>query len=66
MDEAENQVNDKEHKEAKNNQSEQKEERRIQNNEDSINSLSDKLKRPNIHIMGVPEGQEKEQEIGNL
>ena len=41
----------------------QKEERRLQNNEDSINSLSDKLKRPNIHIMGVPEGQEKEQEI---
>ena len=35
MDEAKNQINDLEHKEAKNNQSEQKEENRIQKNEDS-------------------------------
>ena len=46
-------------------QSEQKE-RRIQINEDSISSLWDKFKRSNIHIIGVPEGEEKEQEIGNL
>ena len=46
-------------------QSEQKE-RRIQINEDSISSLWDNFKRSNIHIIGVPEGEKKEQEIGNL
>ena len=65
MDEAENQINDLEHKEAKNNQSEQQE-KRIQKNVDSISSLWDNFKRSNIHIIGVPEGEEKEQEIGNL
>ena len=39
VDEAENQINDLEHKEAKNNQSEQQEEKRIQKNEDSVSSL---------------------------
>ena len=38
MGEAENQVNDLEHEEAKNNQSEQQEERRIQKKEDSVRS----------------------------
>ena len=38
VDEAENQINDLEHKEAHNNQSEQQE-KRIQKNEDSINIL---------------------------
>ena len=33
---------------------------------DSISSLWDNFKRFNIHIIGVPEGEEKEQEIGNL
>ena len=54
-----------EHKETKNNQSEQ-EEKRNQNNEDSINSLWDNFKHTNIHIVGVPEGEEKEQGIRNL
>ena len=65
LDEDENQTNDLEHKEAKNNQSEQQE-KRIKKNEDSISSLWDNFKRSNIHIIGVPEGEEKEQEIGNL
>ena len=64
--EAENQINDLEHKEAKNNHSEQQEEKRIQNNADSVRSLWDNFKRSNIHIIWVPEGEEKEQEIGNL
>ena len=66
VDEAKNQINDLEHKETKNNQSEQQEEKRIQKSEDSVNSLWDNFKCPNIHIIGVPEGEEKEQEIGNL
>ena len=43
-----------------------KRKKEFKKNEDSISSLWDNFKRPNIHIMGVPEGQEKEQEIGNL
>ena len=64
MNEAENQINDLEHKEEKFNQSEQ-EEKRIQKNEDTISSLWDNLKRPHICLIGVPE-EDKEQEIGNL
>ena len=35
-------------------------------NVDSINTLWDNFKRSNILIIEVPEGEEKEQEIGNL
>ena len=74
MDEAKNQINDLEHKEAKNNQSEQLEEKRIpsppkkhqkQKNEDSISSFWD-FNQSNIHTIWMPEGEEKEQETGNL
>ena len=65
VDEDENQINDLEHKEAKNNHTEQ-EEKRIQENEESESSLWNNFKRSKIHIVGVPEGEEKEQEIGNL
>ena len=66
MDEAENQINDLEHKEAKNNQSEQWQEKKIKKTKGSVSSLWDNFKRFNIDIIGVPEGEEKEQEIGNL
>ena len=36
------------------------------NPEDSGRRLWDNFKHTNIHIRGVPEGEEKEQEIGNL
>ena len=36
-----------------------------QKNEDSVNSLWDNFKHSNICIIEVPEGEEKEQEIGN-
>ena len=64
MDEAKNQINDLKHKEAKNNHTEQQEESK--KNEDSGSSLWDNLKMSNISIIGVPEGEEKEQKIGNL
>ena len=31
-----------------------------------MSCLWDNFKRPNIHIIGMPEGEEKEQDIGNL
>ena len=58
--EAKSQINDLEHKEAKNNQSEQQEEKRISKNEDSISSLWDNFKRSSIHIIGVSEEEWKE------
>ena len=65
MDEAKNQINDLEHKEAKNNQAEQQKEE-IEKNEDSTSSLWDNFKCSNICIIGVPEGEKKKQEIENL
>ena len=43
----------------KNNLSKQQEEKRIQKNKYSISSLCNSFKRSNIHIIGVPEGEEK-------
>ena len=68
MDEAENQINDLEDKEAKK-QAIRTTRRRYPHppkNEDSISSLWNNFKRSNIHIIGVPEREGKEQEIGNL
>ena len=55
-----------EHKEAKNKQSEQGEEKTMQKNESSISTPWNNFKHSNIRIIGVPEGEEKDQEIGNL
>ena len=67
VDEAENQINDLEHKEAKTTNQENKKKKKIQKqNEHSISRLCDNFKWSNIHILGVPEGEEKEQEIGSL
>ena len=66
MDAAEKQINDLEHKETKNNQSEQEEEKRIHKNEDSVSSLWNNFKCSNICIIGVPEGEEEQQNTGNL
>ena len=63
VEEAKNQINDLEQKEAKNNQAEQQEGNRVQRNEENVSSLRDNFKRSNIHLIGVPEG---EQEIVNL
>ena len=59
MEEAKNQINDLEHKEAKNHHAEQ-EEKKIQKNGDIINSLWDNFKTSNICLTGVPEGEEEE------
>ena len=53
VDEAENQISDLEHKKAK-------------NYLHSVSSFWDNFKQTNISIMGVLEGGEREQEIGNL
>ena len=55
-----------EQKEEINTQPEQNEETRIQKNEERLRNLQDNFKCTNIWIIGVPEGEEEEQEIENL
>ena len=53
-------------KEERNIQPEKNEETRIQEDEERPKNLQDILKRFNIRIIGVPEGEEEEQKIENL
>ena len=55
-----------EKKEEINIQLEQNEETRIQKNEERLRNLWDNFKCCNIRIIGVPAGEEEEQEIENL
>ena len=55
-----------EQKEEINSQPEQNEETRIRKNEERLRNLQDALKRSNIRIIGVPEGEEEEQKLENL
>ena len=47
-------------------QPEQNEETRIRKNEERLRNLQEILKRCNIQIIGVPEGEEEQQKIENL
>ena len=60
------QSNDLEQKEKINIQPEQNEEKLIQKSEERLWTLWDNLKCSNIWIIGVPEGEEQQQEIENL
>ena len=62
--ETENQINNFEEKEEINIQPEQNEETRIQKNEERLTNLQENFKHSNI--IGVPEGEEEDQEIENL
>ena len=53
-------------KEERNIQPEKNEETRTRKNEERHRNLQDILKRSNIRIIGVPEGEEEEQKIENL
>ena len=66
VDEAENQINDLGHKETKKQAIRKQAEKRIPQNEDGISSLWGNFKHSNIHIIGVPEREEKEQEIAQI
>ena len=60
------QINGVDQKEERNIQPEKNEETRIQKNEERLRNLQDILKHSNIRMIGVPEGEEEEQEIENL
>ena len=57
------QINSMDQKEERNTQPEQNEETRIQKNEERLRNLQDIFKHSNIRIIGVPKGEEEEQEI---
>ena len=65
MDETESQINDLEGKKPKTT-NQNKKEKKESKNENSISSPWDNFKMSNISLIAVPEGEEKEQEIGNL
>ena len=60
------QINGVDQKEEINIQPEKNEETRIQINEERLRNLQDILKHSNIWIIGVPEGEEEEQQIEDL
>ena len=66
MKETGTQINGVDQKEERNIQPEKNEETRIQKNEERLRNLQDILKRSNIRIIGVSEGEEEEHEIENL
>ena len=59
-------INGVDQKEERNIQPEKNEETRIRKKEERLRNLQDILKRSNIRIIGVPEGEEEEQTIENL
>ena len=59
-------LNDLEQKEEIKIQLGQNEETKIQKNEERLRNLWDNFKHSNIRIIGVPEGEEEEQQIENL
>ena len=64
VDEAENQINDLEHKEAKNHQSEQQEEKRIPpKTEESVSSLWDNFKVPTFTSLGCQKEKRKSKSL---
>ena len=60
------QINGVDQQEERNIQPEKNEETRIHKNEERLRNLQDILKRSNIWIIRVPEGEEEEQKIENL
>ena len=60
------QSNNLEQKKETNIHPEEKEETRIQNNKEGLRNLWDNFKCSNIRIIGVPEGEEQQQEVENL
>ena len=66
LDEAEGQVSELEDKVEKNTRKEKDKEKRLRNNEEAIREMQDNMKRKNIHIIGIPEGEEEEQRIETL
>ena len=60
------QINGLDQKEEINIQPEQNEKTRIQNNDERLRNFQDNFKHSNVWIIGVPEGEDEEQDLENL
>ena len=59
LDKAEDQINELEDKVEKNTQKEQEKEKRLRNNEEGLREMQHNMKHNNIHIIGIPVGEEE-------
>ena len=66
LDEAEDQISELEDKVEKKTKKEKEKEKRLRTNEEAIREMQDNMKCNNIHIIGIPEGEEEQQGIENL
>ena len=66
LDEAEDQITELEDKVEKNTQNKQENEKQLRKNEEGLREMQENMKRNNIRIIGIPEGEEEEQGIQNL
>ena len=66
LDEAEDRISKLEDKVEKNSKKEQEKEKTLKKKEDVLRELQDNMKHSNIHMIGIPEGEEEEQGIENL
>ena len=64
--EAEDWISEQEDKVQKNTQNEQEKGERLRKKEEGLRQIQDNMKHNNIHIVGIPEGEEEEQGIENL
>ena len=64
--EAEEQISEVEDRLVETTDAEQKREKRLKTNEESLRELWDNVKCPNIHIIGVPAGEEREKETEKI
>ena len=64
--EADDWISELEDKVEKNTQKEQEKEKRLRKNEEGLREMQDNMKRNNIRIIGIPEGEEEEQGVENL
>ena len=64
--EAEERISDLEDRMVEFTAAEQNKEKRMNRNEDSLRDLWDSIKCNNIHIIGVPEGEERERTRENI
>ena len=60
------QISQVEDKVEKSTQKDQEKEKRLRKNEEGLREMQNNRKRNNIHIIGIPEGEEEEQGIENL
>ena len=66
LNETEDQISKLDDKVEKDTQNEQEKEKMLRKNEEGLREMQDNVKCNNIHIIGIPEGEEEEQGIENL